>query len=255
MLRRLLTSPKEKQSYRWQLILALPLWVLVGFFLSNFILAGAITLLKSVGVSFEAANGAVVNTLLAVIIYALSLAIVIGVPWLVKKRRTSTEDLGISRWPSWLDIALAPAALIVYFIFSHIFLSTVEAVIPGINLTEAQNVGFNNLTEYYEVILAFITLVLLAPVAEELLFRGYLYGKLRKSVPIWAAALVTSAAFGFVHGQWNVAIDVFVLSLVACMLREMTGGIWAGILLHAMKNGIAFYLLFINPALLTTMGA
>jgi membrane protease YdiL (CAAX protease family) len=53
--------------------------------------------------------------------------------------------------------------------------------------------------------------------------------------------------FGAVHGQWNVAIDVFSLSLIMCGLREITGNIWAGALLHMLKNGLAFYILFINP--------
>jgi membrane protease YdiL (CAAX protease family) len=52
----------------------------------------------------------------------------------------------------------------------------------------------------------------------------------------------------------NVALDVFILSIVMCGLREMTGSIWAGVVLHMMKNGLAFYLLFINTALLSTMG-
>jgi membrane protease YdiL (CAAX protease family) len=93
-------------------------------------------------------------------------------------------------------------------------------------------------------------LVVIAPFAEEILFRGYLYGKLRKSIPTWLAMVVTSALFGAIHAQWNVGVDVFVLSMVACSLREVTGGIWAGILLHMLKNGLAFYILFINPSFL-----
>jgi membrane protease YdiL (CAAX protease family) len=53
-----------------------------------------------------------------------------------------------------------------------------------------------------------------------------------------------SALFGLAHMQWNVAIDVFVLSMVACYLRELTGSIWAGIILHCLKNLIAFIALF-----------
>jgi len=63
------------------------------------------------------------------------------------------------------------------------------------------------------------------------------------------AALVTSLVFAAVHGQWNVAIDTFALSLVLCALREVTGTIWAGILLHMFKNAIAFYVLFIYPVM------
>jgi membrane protease YdiL (CAAX protease family) len=102
--------------------------------------------------------------------------------------------------------------------------------------------------------LAFVTLVVVAPIAEEIIFRGYMYGKLKKFVPIWVAILATSLLFGAVHGAWNLAIDTFALSIVLCSLREFTGNIWASILLHMVKNGIAFYILFIYPTLLTTLG-
>ena len=42
------------------------------------------------------------------------------------------------------------------------------------------------------------------------------------------------------------AIDTFVLSLFLVGLRERTRGIWAGMVLHASKNFIAFYYLFIR---------
>ena len=76
------------------------------------------------------------------------------------------------------------------------------------------------------------------------MFRGMLYGGLRRSkMPWWGAAVIVSALFGLAHMQWNVAIDVFVLSMVACYLRELTGGIWAGFMLHMLKNGLAFFVL------------
>jgi len=96
--------------------------------------------------------------------------------------------------------------------------------------------------------------VIVAPVAEEIIFRGYLYGKLKKFVPIWVAIVVTSLIFGAIHGAWNLAIDTFALSLILCLMREFTGNIWSSILLHMVKNGIAFYILFINSSLLTTLG-
>jgi abortive infection protein len=86
----------------------------------------------------------------------------------------------------------------------------------------------------------------LTPLFEELIFRGFLYGKLRiRAVPWWLSAVVVSALFGLAHMQWNVAIDVFCLSMVACALREVTGSIWAGTLLHIIKNMIAFIIKFV----------
>ena len=101
--------------------------------------------------------------------------------------------------------------------------------------------------------LAFITLVVIAPIAEELVFRGYLYGRMREKfsqvttqlTAAIIASLLVSILFGIVHLQWNVGVNVFALSLVACAMREFTGTIYAGILLHMIKNGLAFYFLFV----------
>ena len=109
----------------------------------------------------------------------------------------------------------------------------------------------------------FLTLVVLAPLAEEVLFRGYLFGKIRKLAPFWISAIMASLTFGLAHLwagpgtalQWLVAIDTFVLSLVLCLLREHTGAIWAGVLVHAIKNGIAFYFIYLNPQTLDQIKA
>ena len=105
--------------------------------------------------------------------------------------------------------------------------------------------------------------MIIAPLAEELLFRGYLYGKIRKLAPIWVAVLVSSLAFGVAHLwsgpdtplQWAVMIDTFVLGIMLSLLREYTGAVWASVLVHAIKNGLAFYLLFMNPQLIDQLKA
>ena len=60
------------------------------------------------------------------------------------------------------------------------------------------------------------------------------------------AIFLTSILFAVLHGQLNVGITVFVLSVVLCGLREITGTIWSGMLLHILSNGIAFYILYIG---------
>jgi membrane protease YdiL (CAAX protease family) len=228
------------------------LWVLAGFVTAYLLLATGLLGLKTAGVHLDAMNAVVLSTILAAVVYVLTLAIVVGVPWALK-RRTTKEDIGLTRLPSWMDILLAPAGFVVYFIISSVIVLCVTKLFPGFNTDQAQATGFENISQRYEYILAFVTLVIIAPVAEEILFRGYLYGKLKKRAPIWVAALGTSVLFGAIHGQWNVGVDVFALSLVLCTLREVTGNIWAGMLVHMLKNGVAFYFLFVNTALLDTI--
>ena len=59
------------------------------------------------------------------------------------------------------------------------------------------------------------------------------------------AILLVSILFGVVHLQWNVGVNVFATSVVLCLMREVTGTVYAGILLHMLKNGIAFFLLYV----------
>lgn len=243
------------KKVRWARLTALSLWVVVGFGVSNVIIASIVLVLSALDVSFKGVSSALLNTILAAIIYILSLLIVIGVPWLIRKHSTNWKELGLQRLPSWKDIGLSFVGFVLYFILSALILYIVTLVFPAFNASQMQETGFGNIARLFEYLLAFLTLVVAAPVAEEILFRGYLYGKLRKNAPMWLSSLVTSILFGAIHGQWNVAVDVFALSMVLCALREVTGSIWAGILLHMLKNGIAFYLLFINPMFLGIIGA
>lgn len=230
-------------------IIALPIWVFVSF-----VSASLVALLFVVGLSLDGINPVVSNFIFAAVIYLLTLTIAIGFPWIVKKRRTTMDDLGLGRSLSWGDIIVTPVALILYLLLSAALIIIANNLFPWFDVSQAQDTGFDNLSQQYELILAFIALVVVAPFAEEALFRGYLFGKLRKLLPIWASILIVSLLFGAAHGAWNVAVDTFALSVILCLLREKTGSIWAAILLHMMKNGIAFYVLFINPVFLTTIG-
>lgn len=237
----------------WGKIIAQPLWVLFGFGAAVVIIGEVVRLLRTAGVDLTSLNPILLQTLAAAATYLVTLLIVIGVPRALKYSVTLTE-LGVRKMPRLTDISLVPVAFLLYLIGSTVLGYVVQRLVPGFDGAQTQDTGFTSLTEPYQYILAFITLVLMAPFAEELLFRGYLYGKLRQYVSIWGAMLITSLLFGAVHGQWNVGVDVFVLSLALTGLRETTGSIWAGVLVHMLKNGLAFYLLFINPMFLHTIG-
>jgi len=246
-------SHKFIEKKMW-LALALPVWVLGSFILVQALLIFGIQALQWLGVSFAGINPIILNTAAGAIIYVLTIAMVIGLPWLVKKYKTTRAELGIDRPVHWLDFLLAPGGFIAYIIISGILVTLAGLFLHFIDLDQVQDTGFNGLSQSYEYALAFVTLVVVAPVAEEVLFRGYLLGKLRQHVSVWLSILITSALFGLVHFAWNVGIDVFALSIVLCLLRIYTKRLWPSIMLHMLKNGLAFYILFINPTFLSTLG-
>lgn len=189
------------------------------------------------------------NSLGGVVMYGLMVAVVIGLPWLVLKRKSTWSELGLNRGLQWRDLAVALGGFGLFFIVAPLVLLLVQALTP-IDVEQAQDVGLTDLLGGGEMVLAFVLLVVAAPIIEEMIFRGYLYGKLRtRGVPVWLAVIVVSALFGAAHLQWNVAITTGVLSVFMCLGREITGSIWPGVMIHMMKNGLAFYLLFVATGL------
>lgn len=233
---------------KWAAAVIWPLWILVSLAIASVLTVVLIYVLSYAGISIATINPSIREAVYAATIYLLTIAIVIGVPHAFHKY-TTLKDVGLHKLLSWKDIGLAPAGFVVYFIGSSLLVYAATQLFSGFDVDQVQEIGFERLSGYAEYTLAFVTLIIVAPVAEEVLFRGFLYGRLRRRMPVWVAMFITSALFGFVHLQWNVGLDVFALSLVLCSLREITGGIWSGILLHMLKNSVAFFIIFISPML------
>ncbi|MBR3386434.1 CPBP family intramembrane metalloprotease [Candidatus Saccharibacteria bacterium] len=156
----------------------------------------------------------------------------------------SREEIGLTNTPTWMDIGLAPVGYIVSTLLAMLG-TLVFSLIPWFNASEAQVTGFTPYMTSPEKIIAFIALVVLAPIAEEIIFRGWLYGKMRARLNAPISIIIVSLLFAIMHFQWNVGVDVFALSVVLCVMREITGTIYSGILTHMLKNGVAFYLLYV----------
>lgn len=188
------------------------------------------------------------NVIFSVVSYLLAIFLIIWTPNKIPKVRdfakSTRERLGLKGLPTWTDIGLAPVGYIVTIVLT-MGLTAIFSSFEWFNASEAQNLGYNFYMQGWERGVAFVELVIIAPMAEELIFRGWLYGNLRVRVPKVLAILLVSVVFGLIHMQWNVGITVFVMSVVACGLREITGSIYAGTLMHMINNGVAFYLVYI----------
>ena len=261
-------APKDlPKNQGWKIVwsvLGLLFWVGVAVIASQFVVGYLIAWILGA----SAFDKPVVTAIFSAISYTLAMFLVIYVPprvtlkWRIvnnekirdgKKapKKVSRDELGLKDWPTWTDIGLAPIGFIVYLIIAA-GLVAFFSQFPWFDASEAQDIGFKTYIFGFDRLLAFLTLVVVAPIAEEVIFRGWLYGKIRSKLwgemSHWAAILVTtllvSVLFGLIHMQWNVGVNVFAMSLVLCALREVTGTIYAGILLHMLKNGVAFYLLY-----------
>lgn len=84
--------------------------------------------------------------------------------------------------------------------------------------------------------MAWFTAVLMAPVLEEIVFRGLMYTRLKKGLPAIVAAIITSLAFGIAHGTVIWAIYTFVFSMILIWVFEKFQSLTACIVLHMAYN-------------------
>jgi membrane protease YdiL (CAAX protease family) len=88
-----------------------------------------------------------------------------------------------------------------------------------------------------------VVLVIVVPLMEELLFRGFLFAALRASgAPVWAAALVVSALFVAIHTQYDTydTAGVFLMGLLFIAARVRFDSIVPSIVMHSFTNAVVF---------------
>ncbi|MCX7934537.1 MAG: CPBP family intramembrane metalloprotease [Planctomycetota bacterium] len=81
--------------------------------------------------------------------------------------------------------------------------------------------------------------VLCAPLGEEILLRGYLFGVLRQRLAWPTAAALDGAIFAFLHQDAVRFFPLLALGMFLCALRERTQTLAAPIVGHALHNGLA----------------
>lgn len=236
-------KPKNKNKY--YLWLALPTWVLVGTFFSFYLTAQLFFILKKFGLTFSFLNGSVKQLVGQALAYIVAMLLVIVIPYLIFKHKINWQLLGLKSKFKWKYILLAIGSFGLYYLISIFLMFVMMVINPNFDISQKQETGFESLHHSVDYVMAFLALVVAAPIVEEVLFRGFLFGALKKSYRFWVATLITSVTFGLAHGAWNVGVDTFALSLVLCYLRYNYNSLYPAIFLHMLKNGLAYYILFI----------
>lgn len=85
-----------------------------------------------------------------------------------------------------------------------------------------------------------LSLVIFAPIFEELICRGVVLGSLRGKFGVTTAWLVSSLFFGVLHGQPVQVINATVIGLVLGYVYLATDSLWSVMILHALNNAVAY---------------
>lgn len=91
-----------------------------------------------------------------------------------------------------------------------------------------------------------VSAVLVAPLVEETVFRGYFYPVIKPYLGAVGAALATSAMFAFSHGNLAVLPGLFLLSLSLTLAFERFGSLWVSVGMHSAFNAVSLILIYLQ---------
>lgn len=185
-------------------------------------------------------------------LYVLSVQLVtLKLLWeILRRKKANFVSVGLNT-PKIKYIFYAVGGFGIYFVTFLVSVGLISLLVPGFDLEQKQELGFDTTLGGVRLLPVFISLVILPPLVEEIVTRGFLFTGLRTKLPFIFAAIITSLLFGAAHlGAakdgllWIAGLDTFILSMVMCKLRESTGSLWPSIGMHFIKNFIAFFVLF-----------
>lgn len=87
--------------------------------------------------------------------------------------------------------------------------------------------------------LLWLAVAVMAPVVEEMVFRGFVFDGMKQGLGGWAAALITTVVWTGIHLQYGLRemTVIFLLGMVLAGIRLRSGSVWLCMLLHALNNG------------------
>ncbi|WP_395750069.1 lysostaphin resistance A-like protein [Prosthecobacter sp.] len=92
-------------------------------------------------------------------------------------------------------------------------------------------------------LLVVLLAVVIAPLAEETLFRGFVYGVLKRYTDAPFAALASSLMFAIIHMHIGSLMPLWMLAVLLCLAYEITGCLLVPMILHAIFNGVSIVMM------------
>jgi len=81
--------------------------------------------------------------------------------------------------------------------------------------------------------------VFVAPICEEVLFRGFMFAGFLRAMPLPVAICLSAFIFGAAHGDLASFPVLFCIGILLALIRWRTGSLWPGIILHLLNNSLS----------------
>jgi membrane protease YdiL (CAAX protease family) len=141
------------------------------------------------------------------------------------------RPFGRAGWLPWLAVSVVGA--VVALEVADWLASLATQILPNSPNTQCTTVR----DEYGGYLAVAIPLVcLIAPFSEETIFRGFIYGWLRRRLPVLPAVGISAVVFSAAHLVLVLALPLFAVGVILALLYEYSDSLLPGALVHALFN-------------------
>ncbi len=172
-----------------------------------------------------------------------SAAVQLSLMWLYLRKGDRAQQIGLThfgRLSPGRTLAISVSAVVAATIFNYVYATY---VIPDMPMQDEMAKILASIPRTpLNITVGFLAIAGLAPLIEELLFRGLLQKSLAHKMPVWAAITLSALAFSLVHMQPYAIPALMAIGSAFGYIYHKTGSLRVTIILHMLNNAVALIL-------------
>lgn len=161
--------------------------------------------------------------------------------------RTSLTALGF-RKPTASNVGIAVAGALLMIVLVDGMGGLIDTLLHQVHQQEAIKLLLSVHNPAVKAGFAVLAVVI-APVAEEMAFRVFLFNAVRRFGGFWIGAVVSGIIFALAHADIYALLPLALGGIVLCWVYSTSKNAWMSMITHAIFNGVSVGLLFIAPQL------
>lgn len=229
-------GPGERRAVSWRAIEGIPVQVL----------AILVTALVSLPIAAVVADRDLV-TLIGIIVNEAALAVIVVMWARARQRGEPWSALGLqgfNRENVAVGLKFAGLGFVAAYGAGIVVVQVIERV-TGNPVEQPEQIPLDASPTGWRLLLVALGVVILAPIAEEMFFRGFVFRALRRWAKPWPATLLSAAVFAVAHVIPLVMPPIFVLGILLARVVEKRKSLVPAIVAHMAFNAVGFVLQFL----------
>ena len=166
------------------------------------------------------------------------IAAAVTIPFMYFASYKPTQEMFVQKPKINKALGLNIVYVIVITLFISFALNNIISMTPLVKLSS----GYAQANESFygsTLVLELIGSAILSPIMEELVFRGIVFGNLRKLTGLWKSVFLSALLFGLIHFNIVQFVYAFLLGIVLALFMYKSGHMYAAMIGHITANAFA----------------